>query len=235
MTLPDAIPVAWGRSHRIIRTLYPPIDLFEDLADPSDWALILAAEAKTNPRVRDAAGDIALVPPERRVVDPGASWVMAPFTHASTDRPSRFSDGRHGVYYCGDRGEVALAETAFHFARFMAATAEPPGEADYRELVAGIAATLVDLRGGARPDCLDPEDWSAGQALGRAVRRANGDGVVYPSVRWPAGQAAALFWPDLVRPPITQARQFRYHWDGTRMDRWFVHGERAWRAWPMAA
>ena len=35
------IPVAeieWPSAVRIIRSLYPPIDLFEDIADPNDWA-----------------------------------------------------------------------------------------------------------------------------------------------------------------------------------------------------
>ena len=36
--------------------MYPPIDVFEDVADPADWELIAAAEAKTNPRVRAPSG-----------------------------------------------------------------------------------------------------------------------------------------------------------------------------------
>lgn len=52
-------------------------------ADPADRELIASGEAKTNPRVRDQIGQIALVPKERRVSGPGASWVMAPFTHVS--------------------------------------------------------------------------------------------------------------------------------------------------------
>ncbi len=34
---------------RIIRSLYPPIDLFENIADPADWPLRTSAEPKTNP------------------------------------------------------------------------------------------------------------------------------------------------------------------------------------------
>ena len=98
-----------------IRSIYPPVDLFEDIADPADWELIAAAEAKSNPRARDAIGAIHLVPPERRVSGAGASRVMAPFCHVSPHRTSRFADGSYGVYYAGDRLEVALAETMFHF------------------------------------------------------------------------------------------------------------------------
>jgi hypothetical protein len=228
---PPFTEIAWPISHRIIRTIYPPVWLFEDIAAPEDWDLIASAEAKTNPRVREQIGDLAIVPPERRVSGPTASLVMAAFTHVSRERPSRFSDGGYGVWYCGGRFEVALAETAYHFARFMAATQEPPADAQYRELQAPIAGRLHDLRGGGFADCLDPESWAAGQKLGNSLKSAGGEGIVYRSVRWPAGQAAALFWADLVKLPITQARTLQYHWDGKQMSRYFVIGENDWYAW----
>ena len=38
--------VEWPSAVRIIRSLYPPINLFEDIADPADWPLIISAEQK---------------------------------------------------------------------------------------------------------------------------------------------------------------------------------------------
>ena len=219
----------WPVSHRIIRSIYPPVDLFEDIAPPEDWDLLAAAEARTNPRILDAIGDLSLVPVDRRVSGPTASLAMAAFTHVSQDRPGRFSDGSYGVWYCGDRFEVALAETAHHFERFMRATGEPPGSADYRELVCAVHGVAAD---GSNPSLLDPDDWNPGQRFGREARRAGADGVLYPSVRYPAGTALALFWPDCLELPIIQARQFRYGWDGRRMHRYLVHGARAWTAFP---
>ena len=166
-----------------------------------------------------------LVPMQRRISGPTASLVMGAFTHASPDRPSRFSDGTYGVWYRGDRFEVALAETAHHFERFMRATNEPSGDADYRELVCAVYGEVGD---GSGPSLLDPDDWTLGQAFGRAVRNSGGDGVVYPSVRHPQGKALALFWPNCIELPVTQARQFRYGWDGQRMHRYLVHGARSW-------
>jgi hypothetical protein len=154
---------------------------------------------------------------------------MGAFTHASPDRPGRFSDGSYGVWYCGDRFEVALHETAHHFARFMRATSEPPGEADYRELICAVHGDMAD---GSGPSLLAPDDWHAGQAFGREVRGSGGDGVVYPSIRHRQGTALAVFWPDCIALPVTQARQFRYGWDGDRMHRYLVHGSRAWTAFP---
>ncbi len=214
----------WPQAFRIIRTIYPPIAIFEDIADPADWELLVAAAAKTNPRIRDVVGNLVLVPVIRRVSGPTASVVMGCFTHCSTDRPGRFSDGSYGVWYAGDRPEAALAETAHHFARFMAATAEPPGFSDMQELVAPVRGEWVE----APAACLAPDDWRPGQAFGRAARAAGSDGVAYASVRYPAGRAVALFWPDGVELPVRHARQFRYHWDGARMDRYLVHGTREW-------
>ena len=49
--------VKWAKAHRIIRTIYPPVDLFEDIAPPEDWEILVAAEARFNPRIRDTVGE----------------------------------------------------------------------------------------------------------------------------------------------------------------------------------
>ena len=233
-----ATPLAtWDRSYRIIRTVYPPVDLFEDVADPADWELLVSAEAKLNPRVRDQVGDLTLVPVHRRISGTTASLAMAAFTHASTSRPNRFSDGSFGVWYCGDRWEVALAETAHHFERFMRATNETAADADFRELVSKVSGDFLDIRTDpAHVDCHAPDSWDAGQKLGHAIHAKEGDGVIYNSARWTGGSAAAVFWPNLIGLPITQARQFRYRWNGNRMTHYFIHGstDRSWREWPHA-
>ncbi len=224
----------WQASYRIIRTIYPPVDLFEDVADPALWDALTNAEAKLNPRVREQVGHLSLVPVARRVGGHTASIAMGPFTHTSIDRPSRFSNGSFGVWYCGDRWEVALAETAHHFERFMRLTSEPAGEADYRELICSVGGKLHDIRAASEHEaCHAPDDWGAGQALGRGIHTAGGDGVAYRSVRWETGSAMALFWPDLIKLPIQQARQFRYSWDGKGMTKYFIHGDdRSWQNWP---
>jgi len=70
--LPPQNEVRWNEARRIISSRFPPIDLFEDIADPRDWDLIASAEAKTNPRMAEHVGQLDLVPPERRVSGPGA-------------------------------------------------------------------------------------------------------------------------------------------------------------------
>lgn len=230
--VPPLSDVDWHVSHRIIRTIYPPVWLFEDIADPADWDLIASAEAKTNPRVRDQVGDLTLVPVNRRVSGPSASLAMGAFTHVSTDRPGRFSNGRYGIWYCGDRFEVALMETVYHHERFMRRTNEPAGDSQFRELTARISGRLHDIRGDGWDDYLQPDDWNAPQTLGVSLRASGSDGVVYPSVRWPAGCSAALFWPDRIHLPIIQSRTLQYHWDGSQVTRYFVIGGTDWYALP---
>jgi hypothetical protein len=218
----DTIPrasVHWKRTTRIIRSLYPPIDLFEDIADPADWPLLIAAEQKTNPRLMETIGNLDLVPPARRVGGAGASYLMAPFTQITPDRPSRFSDGSFGVLYVGRTFEVALLETMYHHAVFMTATAQPPGwTSQFREIVLNVNATLHDIGSlGATSAVLAPNDYSAGQALGAHLRAQGSDGVVYPSVRQPGGECVGLFYPDRASHP-TQGRHLDYHWDGNRVD-----------------
>lgn len=210
--------VSWPRYVRLINSAYPPIDLFEDIADPADWPLLGRAESRTSARLAETIGNLDLVPIERRVGGPGSSYVMAPFTHCSPDRPGRFHDGDRGAFYAARDFETALAETVHHTALFLAATGEEEGwVAAKRELVGSIDAELIDLRGGGFEDLLDPDRYEASQGFAVAARADGADGVVYPSVRQEGGECFAAFWPDVMSVPI-QGRHFRYHWDGERVD-----------------
>ncbi len=210
-------PVA--RARRIIRSLFPPIDLFEDIADPEDWPLLIAAEQKTNPRLMETLGALDLVPPARRVGGPGAAYLMAPFTHVSPDRPSRFGDGSLRRALCGrplrdgaarddapprplhgaDPGsagwtsqfrELALDSTR----RCMICAAAIP-----RSRRRSTPTTTSSPRRSA-PPCAPP-DPTASSIRACAI---------------PAGSAPGF----LSRPrgdPV-QGRHLDYHWDGTRVD-----------------
>ncbi|MFT7594689.1 MAG: hypothetical protein ACI8R4_002012 [Paracoccaceae bacterium] len=218
MAIPPIASVKWAKTHRIIRSRFPPIDLFEDIADPSDWDAILSAESKTNPRIAESVGMLDLVPDHRRVAGEGASWAMAPFVDVSTDRPSRFSDGRFGVYYAGNRVEVALFETIHHHARFLSATRELAGwTSDFRELTGTLDADLNDVTDVAQFGAIyHPDDYAASQTLASDLRNQGANGMIYRSVRFPEGLAAALFWPDVVGL-VKQGQHFSYYWDGTKV------------------
>ncbi len=223
MTAACPVPVShveWQSAVRIIRSAFPPIDLFEDIADPADWPLLISAEQKTNPRIMATIGNLDLVPVERRVSGNGASSLMAPFTHVSLDRPNRFTDGSFGVLYAGNVFETALFETIHHHARFMARTAETSGwTSQFREISLSVDADLHDLRGteAANHPALDPDSYEPSQGLAMALKTAGSNGLVYPSIRHPGGECLGLFYPDCASDPV-QGRHLDYHWDGERVD-----------------
>ncbi len=220
--------IRWAKAHRAISSRYPPIDVFERIADPRDWDALFAIESLTNPRVREQWGEISLVPPDERVSGEGASWVMSAFTHIG--RASRFSDGTFGVYYAAQALETAVRETAYHLGRFLSSTAEPRGtELELRVLVSiGLDHRYHDVRG-AYPELHAPDDYAAPQALARALRAAGASGIAYDSVRDPGGHCLAVLRPKAVPVPI-QGPHLRYHFDGARIDRYIRIGDERWKA-----
>lgn len=214
---PPVTSVHWPRAFRVIRSIFPPIDLFEDIADPEDWEALASAESKTNPRIWDHIGRLDLVPPERRVGGPGSSYLMAPFVHISIDRPGRFSDGQYGVYSIGNSEEVAIREVAHHHGQAMSGSDEEPGwTSQFRMLINHLDLDLHDVR--ADSACHDPVDYGVPQSIARHLRMNGSNGILYHSVRCPDGNCAAIFWPDLLTVPV-QGDHFDFHWDGNNVDR----------------
>ena len=208
--------VHWPQTFRIIRSIHPPIDLFEDIADPRDWEALASVEEKTNPRIRFEIGDLGKVPADRRVAGQGATYVMAPFVHCSTTRPGRFSDGSYGIYYAADREDVAVAETIHHHEKFMRATNEEPGwTSDFRVLIGSVERELDEVS--KVPGVLDPVDYGASHIEGKDLRAAGSNGLLWPSVRMCDGLCIGIFWPNVIKIP-DHGLHYSYHWNGTRVD-----------------
>lgn len=208
--------VRWQPAFRIVPTRYPTIYIFDRIADPEDFDALYALESMTNDRLRDEAGVIELVPPRERLFGPGSGPIMAAFTHLNP-QGSRFSDGRYGVFYAARDKGTAIAETQYHHARFLGATAQPAIQLSMRLYAVRISAQLHDLRPpGAVPEpVLAPDDYTASQALGRSLREQGSAGVVYPSVRLPGGECAGLFKPKGASQCV-HAAYLLYVWDGAR-------------------
>lgn len=215
--MPLDIPVtatSWTPCYRIIPSRFPPIDLFEKVADPDDLEAVFQIEAMTNDRLRDEVGALALVPPEDRVSGPGTTPIMAAFTHLNPEG-SRFTDGSFGVFYVGLTLDTAIAETRHHRTRFLAATDEPAQEIDMRVYTIDLKAGLHDIRGlaGSHAHLYDPDTYIHAQGLGAELRDAGSDGILYQSVRHPGGECAAAFRPRLLSN-CRQERHLCYMWDG---------------------
>ncbi len=207
----------WRNAVRIIPSVFPPVNLFERVAHPEDLDAVQAIESAYNPRLRDAVGDLSLVPRDERVVGPGAGYIMAAFTHVSPEG-SRFSNGTYGVFYAAQRETTAIAETRFHRERFMRATREARCELDMRVLGVTIRASLHDLRGmrDILPDVYRADDYTASQLLGGALRAGGSSGVVYDSVRHDGGKCIGAFRPRLLSF-CRDRKHLRYVWDGSRI------------------
>ena len=178
---------------------------------------ILAVESLTNPRLRDEVGEIRLVPAEDRVTGPGASIIMASFTHLNPEG-SRFSDGTYGVFYATRDIDTAIAETRYHRERFMRATNQGRMDLDMRVYLTDVDTDLHDILGKQTEYGLvyHDDDYSAGQQLARVLRLANSNGIAYSSVRRSCGECVAIFRPRV----LTNSRQERhlsYVWDGRRI------------------
>ena len=104
------------------------MQLFERVTDPDDLEAVFALEALTNPRLRDEAGAIELVPPKDRICGPGTAVVMAAFTHLNRTG-SCFSDGTYGVFYAANDLNTAIVSTKHHRERFLSAVAHGAGHA----------------------------------------------------------------------------------------------------------
>jgi len=209
--------VVWEPCWRIIPSRFPPIALFERVAEPADLEAIFELEALTNPRLRDEVGDIRLVPPEERIAGPGTSIIMAAFTHLNPEG-SRFSDGGYGVFYAANDLETAIAETRHHREQFMRATKQEHMEIDMRVYVTDLDGELHDIRGQtvSQPAVYHNDSYAAGQHLARTLRKEGSSGIAYDSVRREGGECVAVFRPRLLSNG-RQERHLCYVWDGNHI------------------
>ncbi len=206
--------VRWSHAYRIVPSRFPPVGVYDRIADPADLDSLFAVEALTNPRLREEADALKLVPKARRISGPGATPVMAAFTHLNPEG-SRFSDGTWGVFYAAHSLVTAVDETVFHREQFLAATSEPACEMQMRCYRTSLDCKLHDLRGGWAA-AQDPDSYVASTALARELRGAGSNGVVFDSARHAGGECIAAFFPDVVTPCV-QARHLVYRWDGRRI------------------
>ena len=206
--------IEWQPCFRIVPSRFPPISLFEAVADPADLAVVYQIEAMTNDRLREEVGDITLVPPEDRVSGPGSSPIMAAFTQLNPEG-DRFTTGTYGVFYAGRTIETAIAETSYHRIRFLQSTGEPAQELDMRVYAVDLDAELHDIRSmrESHPAYYHPTSYGVSQELALQLRENGSGGIVYGSVRDEGGECAAVFRPRLLSN-CRQERHLCYVWDG---------------------
>jgi len=229
--LPAERRVKWLQTFRIIPSRYPTVDLFERVSDPSDLETLAMIEGLTNDRLRDQIGNIRLVPPEDRISGPGASPIMAAFTHIG--RASRFTDGSYGVYYASNRFEGALAEVVYNHEKFLRRTNEPDTRVEMRLYIGTLSSALHDVRGGW-PEVHDGDSHQAAQTLGAKLRALSSNGIVYDGVRLRTCANIAIFKPKAIaatggKAHVAHGGHFYLHWNGEKIFRFIKVGDPDWQ------
>lgn len=208
-------------AYRLVNSKFPPIDIFDDVASNDEFEALYRLQARTNPRLLDEVGHIRLIRPERRPFGiTGCNYALAPFTHINR-LGSRFSRGEFGVLYAAEEIETAIAETCYHQQRYF--QKQLRGLKYDRIVMRGLkltfSATLLNIRIPKidKFGWYDPDDYTAAQQLGDAIKRADKDGLWFESVRRPSKSCYALFSPHLINS-VLQTRHYELVWDGTRID-----------------
>jgi hypothetical protein len=203
-----------------VATVFPPINLFEDVADAKDLDALLTLRARTDPLVSDRIGPALQIPPEERVYGPGAGYVMAPFAYPSPDGtrfgPPALRAPSFSVYYAARDEATAIAEVKHHRIAFLEATRAPAQDLDFEVLNAPVGgAHFYDLRDRHREfkAVYSPTDYSSSQKLGAVLREKGADGIAYDSVRREGGECVAVFRPRCVGP-ARPVKNLIFRWDG---------------------
>lgn len=214
-----ALPLLPGealRASRLVNSKFPPINLFEDVADAAEFEALYQIQALTNPRLQNEIGRIELIAlAEVPFGIPGCSYATAPFTHINP-AGSRFGDGSYGVLYLADTLDTAIAEVHYHQQAYWSKVADLSYERFvFRALACSFNdAAHRDLTGVPLSDPVyDPLDYSHGHRLGKAARREGCPGLRYNSVRAPGSHCWALMTPRAVTS-IVQGAHYEMIWNG---------------------
>ena len=213
MVRPDSLAVAAGESrqaYRLVNSKFPPVHLFDDVADAEDFDALFQLQALTNPRLLNEVGRLELIAREEIPFGiPGCSYATAPFTHVNPEG-SRFSDGSFGVLYLADTLTTAIAEVRYHQERYWT---NVPGLNYERFVFRGLTCRFNDA--GMRDattvplsdPIYDPDDYSPARQLGHALKRNGCPGLRYHSVRSPGNHCWALLTPR----PVTAIQQTAHY------------------------
>ncbi|AXO61442.1 RES domain-containing protein [Pseudomonas sp. phDV1] len=213
------LPVLEGESlqaYRLVNSKFPPIALFDDVADAEDFEALYQIQALTNPRLQNEIGRLELIPRDQIPFGiPGCSYATAPFTHVNPVG-SRFSNGNFGVLYLADRMDTAIAEVRHHQERYWSNVPDLNYE---RFVFRGLTASFSDsgMRDATALPLSDaiyaPDDYAQSNRLGSELKREGCMGLRYHSVRSTGNICWALMSPRPVTS-IIQAAHFEMIWCG---------------------
>ena len=204
MKSPKQIKVERDRTHRLIPYRYsdrgrPILNL---LAQDDDDLLsdLTELEGATNDRLLGESGRLPGVSALELVSGFRLAHIVnASFTHAHPFG-GRFNSAERGAWYAAFEMQTAQTEVAFHRATELKEVGWKVEEVSpYIDYLADFRHEFHDIRGDPDfADCLDPNSYTASQALGLKLLTSGSAGIVYPSVRHRNGICIVCFRPPLV-------------------------------------
>ena len=213
--VPPETLVRWKAAARLVASRYPVVGLLDRVADPAALEALFELESWTNDRINAELGWLHVLPREEWVTGkPMSTVVMAAYCHP---RPGggRFSGEDRGAWYAGRTVTTALAESVHHRTRELAEVGAFDTRVQMRVYLADIGARFHDIRARRRgwEPLYHPTDYTRSQQFGRELLAAGSNGVVYRSVRDPAGECVACFRPALVAN-VRVGGHYEYVWQG---------------------
>ncbi len=206
-------------AYRLINSKYPPIDIFDDVADATEFEALFAIQQLTNPRLQNQMGNLNLLPTEQIPFGiAGCSYAYAPFTHINPDG-SRFSDGSFGVLYLADKIDTAISEVLYHQHK----TWRNISELHYDNIVMRglkfiFSTDLIDLSSDADEAIHHTDDYTVARIVGNKCNKhyyrqeSKEAGIQYNSVRKPGATCWALMSPKSITS-VVQASHYEFIYD----------------------
>ena len=205
--IPPARECSFPNTHRLIPSKYSPEGTVLGQLSNREQEVqeLIELDGATNARLLGEEGLLPDISVHELLYGVAYSEVVnAAFTHAAPNG-RRFNSSRRSAWYAGLERETSIAEVAFH-------KMEQLNEVDWRfeevstyeDYLADFATAFHDLRGN-RPRLNKylkagpiPQCYRDSQQLAADLLMLGSNGIVYPSVRFPAGTCVVCFRPALV-------------------------------------
>jgi hypothetical protein len=204
------------KTHRLIPSRFPPVDVFATVAKPGDRDALTDLESWTNDRIQNELGERVLVPRADWATGNNASVVMAAFCHPNP-AGGRFTSPDLGGWYAAFAIRTAHKEVAFHRWQEFAEVGVTTARVEMREYLANFSDVFHDVRDrGEFAAVYSPASYVRSQAFGVRLRKAGSNGIIYDSVRDPGHHCLVAFKPRLVLN-VRQGTHFEYAWSGSSL------------------
>lgn len=209
--LPD-----WQACYRIFSNKFPPEAIWESYDYNANEIRDFLELINLTRSISHNSSELSCIDPQDYVFGEGASWIMGCFTHIG--KPSRFTDGRYGVFYGSDSIETSIKEKVFHLESERKNSKNIPDEViSQRVIQTRICEKLHTINPEEHLHLLSPDtnDYPRPQAFALKLKESKSWGILYPSVRNPSGQCAAIFRPRALKAPY-HVTYIRFFWSAQK-------------------